>query len=128
MFSLYSIIKFSVRVKRSFLNRPFYFEPIPLSKSRIEKCAAEDKKETKKHLCKNIIDEITVNIIVPLTGRSEAMHRFIKTYASLVKNHHELLNLIIVDFPASNHEFEALKTELEDYEKKIGNTKIKLLR
>jgi chondroitin sulfate synthase len=91
-------------------------------------CASKDKKGTKQPLCKSIVAEITVNIIVPLTGRSDAMHRFIKTYANLVKNHHELLNLIIVDFPESNHEFEALKKELEDYEKKIGNTKIKLLR
>ncbi|CAG5112275.1 Oidioi.mRNA.OKI2018_I69.chr2.g6506.t1.cds [Oikopleura dioica] len=118
----------SVRVRRSFLNRPFYYEPVLLSKSRIQKCITQNEKEKNPALCKNVIDEITVNIIVPLTGRSDALHRFMKTYSSLVKHHHELLNLIIVDFPASNAEFEALKDELKNYQEKISNTEIKLLR
>jgi chondroitin sulfate synthase len=121
-----------MRMRKPFLERPFMLEKTKLDFDRIEACI-RGQVRGQGQTCTHPIDQIPITIVIPLTGRSDAMHRFLSIFENLVKNEKENLNLVIVDFPHGTGEdqtnlFIKLKSDLSILEKKLPDTRIELLK
>ena len=115
-----------MRMRRPFLARSLFTEKTDLQSELIYHCVKNQA------VCRHPVDTIPVTIIIPLTGRSEAMHRFLDIFENLVTQESESLNLVIVDFPSRGNDdiesFNRLKSDLYTLEKRLPNSRIELLR
>mgnify|MGYP000284106440 CR=1 FL=1 len=113
-------------MRRPFLTRSFWTEKTEITKSFIQTCVVTG-------ICRHPIDQIPVTVIIPLTGRSDAMHRFLRIFENLVSVEDEALNLVIVDFPNGNSDthdesFKQLKSDLYSLEKRLPTSRIELIK
>ena len=108
-------------MRRPFLQRPFFSENSEISKPLLKSCEATR--------CRQALDQTPITFVIPLTGRSSALHRFLKNFENLAKNQKEAINLVIVDFPdGAKEDTKQLKSDLYALEHSLPDSRIELIQ
>ena len=81
-------------MQHSFLRRPYFGEREELTKKLLSKCI-----KNKALQCKSDFDNIPIKIILPLSGRTEALEKFLERFETLITSSNENIHLVIVNFP-----------------------------
>jgi len=81
-------------MQHSFLRRPYFGEREELTKKLLIKCIKNNAVQ-----CKSDFDNIPIKIILPLSGRTEALEKFLERFEALITSSNENIHLVIVNFP-----------------------------
>ena len=107
-------------MRRPFLQRPFFSENSEISASVLKKCVGSRCHDR---------DKIPITFVIPLTGRSDALHRFLENFKRLALDHKEQINLVIVDFPdGAKEDTKQLKSDLYALENTLKDSRIELIQ
>ena len=93
-FRFINIHFFRIRMQHSFLRRPYFGEREELTKKLLNQCIKNNALQ-----CKSEFDNIPIKIILPLSGRTEALEKFLGRFETLIKSSNENIHLVIVNFP-----------------------------
>ena len=75
---------FRIRMQHSFLRRPYFGEREELTLQLLNHCVKNNAIQ-----CKSDLDNIPIKIIVPLSGRTEALEKFLERFETLVTDSNE---------------------------------------
>ena len=95
---------FRIRMQHSFLRRPYFGEREELTKKLLNQCIKNNALQ-----CKSDFDNIPVKIILPLSGRTEALEKFLERFETLITASNENIHLVIVNFPQVRQQYFSLQ-------------------